>query len=298
MSFLISHEILDSVKKELTKATTSVQIITAYCRTSSFKLLDSYINKSVQNKRLLVRFRMDDVLKGSTDFDLIETAKKLGWTTYIRFDLHAKTYIVDNKRGLKVSANATNSGLGIGKVGNMEMATLVDIDEKDINKVEKLFRDAILIDQSILEKMKIQLNETKCTEKSSDYCWDVQITSLFNPKIETLFSYELPEKKEYHKGDTIAFLDSIYTNKEDFKDSLRWSTSYLWLINVLRENDGCMYFGLLSTELHNALISDPKPYRRDVKEMLANLLNIIENMSMDEIIIDRPNYSQRVRLKR
>lgn len=30
--------------------------------------------------------------------------------------------------------------------------------------------------------------------------------------------------------------------------------------------------------------------------MLANLLSIIEKLEMDEISIDRPNYSQRVRL--
>lgn len=58
-----------------------------------------------------------------------------------------------------------------------------------------------------------------------------------------------------------------------------------------------MYFGELSQNLHNALISDPKPYRRDAKQMLANLLSLIEELGMDETVIDRPNYSQRVILK-
>ena len=66
---------------------------------------------------------------------------------------------------------------------------------------------------------------------------------------------------------------------------------------MLKGNDGCMYFGELSQNLHNALISDPKPYRRDVKKMLANLLSLIEKLGMEEIVIDRPNYSQRVMLQ-
>jgi hypothetical protein len=70
----------------------------------------------------------------------------------------------------------------------------------------------------------------------------------------------------------------------------------MWLLNVLKENGGCMFFGELSQKLHNALISDPKPYRREVKQMLANLLNLIEKLDMEEITVDRPNYSQRVRL--
>lgn len=81
------------------------------------------------------------------------------------------------------------------------------------------------------------------------------------------------------------------------KETFRWSNAYLWLLNVLKENDGCMYFGAITEKLHNALVSDPKPYRRDVKQLLANLLSMIERLQMDEVIVDRPNYSQRVRLK-
>lgn len=44
------------------------------------------------------------------------------------------------------------------------------------------------------------------------------------------------------------------------------------------------------------MISDPKPYRKDVKQMLANLLTLIEKIDMEELEIDRPNYSQRVRI--
>lgn len=71
MSILFSDEILDSVRRELKSALSSVQIITAYCKESSFLHLDSYINEEVKEKRLLVRFRMDDILKGSTDFSII-----------------------------------------------------------------------------------------------------------------------------------------------------------------------------------------------------------------------------------
>ena len=58
-----------------------------------------------------------------------------------------------------------------------------------------------------------------------------------------------------------------------------------------------MYFGELSASLHNTVVSDPKPYRKDIKKMLANLLNLIEELEMEEIVIDRPNYSQRVSLR-
>ena len=49
-------------------------------------------------------------------------------------------------------------------------------------------------------------------------------------------------------------------------------------------------------KLHNALVEDPKPYRREVKELLSNLLSWVEELEMEEIVIDRPNYSQRIRI--
>lgn len=297
MSILFSNEILDSVKRELKSASSSVQIITAYCKQSSFLRLDDCISDDVKDKRLLVRFRMDDILKGSTDFSILECAMKVGWRVYIRFDLHAKTYIVDNKRCLVGSANATNSGLSIGRTGNMEMAALVDVESKDIEKISKIFDDAILVCDDILARLKLQIEAVDEEEKKEIHNWDASITTMFNPHIDTLFSYELPENFRLSRGEYFSFLDETYDGDiEKFKETFRWSNAYLWLSTTLKENGGCLYFGTLSEKLHNALISDPKPYRRDVKQMLANLLGLIEKLGMDDIIIDRPNYSQRVRI--
>lgn len=298
MAILFSNEILNSVKNELRLASDSVQIITAYCKEASLQYLDECINQNVKNKRLLVRFRMDDILKGSTDFSAVESALKNGWEVFVRFDLHAKTYIVDNKRGFIGSANVTNSGLSIGKNGNMEMATLIDMEPQDIEKIGNLFNGAIRVTAELIENMKKQLDAVNDKQYSENNHWDKTIMTLFNPRVETLFSYEMPEDFGLIEGEYFSFLDLVYTgDEEQLKLSLRWSNAYLWLIETLKENNGCIYFGELSAKLHDALVTDPKPYRREVKKMLANLLLLVETLKMEEIEIDRPNYSQRIRLK-
>lgn len=298
MAILFSNEILNSVKNELRLATDSVQIITAYCKESSLQYLDECINKNVKNKRLLVRFRMDDILKGSTDFSVVESALENGWEVYVRFDLHAKTYVVDNKRGFVGSANVTNSGLSIGKSGNMEMATLVEIEAKDIQKINNLFDGAIRVSEELIKNMKEQLKSVDRNPNSVNHNWDKSIMTLFNPRIETLFSYEMPEEFELISGEYFSFLDEVYTgDKEKLKISLRWSNAYLWLLEILKANEGCMFFGELSAKLHDALVTDPKPYRREVKQMLTNLLLLIEKLGMEDVEIDRPNYSQRIRIR-
>lgn len=298
MAILFSNEIMDAVVKELHKATDSVQIITAYCKEQTLKYLDSEINPEIQEKKLLVRFRLDDVLRGSTDFGILVYGIDHGWKMYVRFDLHAKTYIVDNKRGIVGSANATNAGLNIGKVGNMEMAAFVDIESGDIVKISGLFNDAILVDNTVLENLKRQFKSISVDESKEGYSWDESIMNLFKPHIETLFSYELPEDFELKQGEYFQFLDERYEgNIDKLKETFRWSNAYLWLLDTLGKNGGSLFFGELSANLHNAVVSDPKPYRKDIKQMLANMLRLIEELKMDEVMIDRPNYSQRVSLK-
>ncbi|MCH5250506.1 MAG: hypothetical protein J1E98_11255 [Lachnospiraceae bacterium] len=297
MAILFSKEFMDAIMHELNNASESVQIITAYCKKNTIKYLSENIAPSVSNKRLMVRFRLDDLVKGSTDFDILEYCQKTGWEVYIRFDLHAKTYIVDNRRGFVGSANATNSGLSIGRPGNIEMGTLVDIDSQDIEKVNVLFRDAILVDDVVLAKLRKQYSLVDKTEVFKTKVWDNEIVSLFQPHIESLFSYELPDCDEIIKGTYISFLDVDFDGDLDkLKETFRWSNAYIWLLNTLKDNGSVMYFGELSSKLHSVLITDPKPYRKDVKFWLGNLLDIIKQLDMEEVVIDRPNYSQRVRL--
>ena len=131
---------------------------------------------------------------------------------------------------------------------------------------------------------------------NSNVMWDKNITSLFTPHIETLFSHELPSEPTIQNLHYVPFLDQINDENTNLKECLRWSPAYMWLLKTLKDNNGCMYFGELSKSLHDSLVSDPKPYRKDVKIFLANLLSIILEMNMDEIMIDRPNHSQRIRL--
>lgn len=80
MAIIISDEIRKNICDELRNAHKSVQIITAYCKLSALDSLICCVKEQVSDKRLMVRFRLDDVVKGSTDFGVLSFAlkKKLG----------------------------------------------------------------------------------------------------------------------------------------------------------------------------------------------------------------------------
>ena len=124
------------------------------------------------------------------------------------------------------------------------------------------------------------------------------LTDMFHPTVSTLFSHELPATDIVPHTGYIDFLDiQAEQSNSEIKEAFRWSNAYLWLLDALAHNVGCLYFGAATQLLHNALVQDPRPYRRDVKLYLSNLLAWVVALDMDEIVIDRPNYSQRIMLK-
>ena len=298
MSIYIANEILEIIERELNTAKESVRIITAFCKLDAIRRLAGNVNQTVQDKKLVVRFRLDDIIGGSTDFSILDFCFENGWQVLIRFDLHAKTYIVDNRRGIIGSANATRSGMHIAGKPNLEMAALVDLTKQDLAKIDLLLADAVLVTPELASTMRAELQQQEPHDSGKGVRWSIGIESLFKPKVQTLFSHELPECGDYAIGDYIAFLDMPFTEDSGFaRERFRWCNAYLWLLNTLGEHDGELYFGELTALLHSALVEDPKPYRKDVKQLLSNLLTLIVIWEMPEIIVDRPNRSQRIRLR-
>ena len=141
MAILISDEIRDALERELQYAENSVQIISAFCKERTIERLNSLIPEGVSDRNIMLRFRMDDIVKGVTDIEAARLCIDEGWNVYFRFDLHAKTYIVDDKRGIIGSANSTNKGLSFSKASNLEIATLVDMDDvRPEDRLRDVFR--------------------------------------------------------------------------------------------------------------------------------------------------------------
>lgn len=298
MSVLMSTDIKRQIAEEAKSCNQTLQIITAFCKVKGLQFIESNIGVGVVEKRILVRFRMEDIISGATDLSIYEYAKQNNWIVYIRFDLHAKTYIFDRKRCILGSANLTGSGLQLFDSGNYEMANLFDIEPEDISKIDMLFNNAILLDDNLYLQMKKELGTVDRNEGKL-YQWSEKIQKLFLPDYNTLFADDFPEFKNYldYNNQPIGFLELKRNwDFECLQNAFRMCKAFLWLKSLVKENGYEMYFGEITANLHNALVKDPRPYRKDVKELLARLLQWIQDLEIDEVIIDRPQHSQRVRI--
>jgi len=300
MSLLFSQEIKDKLTQELYAANSQVHIVSAYCKYNAMVFVEDYINETVKQKKLLVRFAFHDIVSGATDLDVYEFCVEHGWEMYIRLDLHAKTYIFDKLRCIVGSANATSRGIGLINNSNYEIAHLTEINSSEMKKIDNLFESAILMTDELYYKMKDCLNTKTMGDISENDNWDDDILKMFIPKVDILFTYEFPNcfSLSNLKEDSLNFLFlKSGWNMDAVKTAFLSSNAFVWLEETLRKSDNKeLYFGALTALLHDTLINDPKPYRKEVKELLSNLLNWIVELGIEKIVIDRPKHSQRIRL--
>lgn len=301
MSLLSTHEVKQKIVDEVSHATDNLQIISAFCKLPAIKFIDENISRPIKSKKLMVRFLLSDILHGATDFELFDYCKANGWQLYVRFDLHAKTYIFDRKRCILGSANLTSKGLGLSLHGNYELSSFAEVGDSDLKKIDTLFDNAILMTDELYWAMKSDYEIAKQNqEPAKTFKWNTGIEQKFNPKIDLLFTYDFPSTSAPNFSDvnTFEFLEIGYIpSQEELKQAFRWSKAFLWLYNYVSScPDKTSYFGGVTAALHNTLVNDPKPYRKEVKDLLANTLGWIQALNIDDVTIDVPNYSQRIRI--
>lgn len=302
MKILKDTEIYSELIEQIQNVNTEVTIVSAFCSLDAFKRVDSYISSSVQKKRLLVRMRLADIIYHACDLELYTYCKKNNWSLYFDLDLHAKMFLMDNSKCILGSANLTNRGLGIGKKFNQEMAVSYGADEDTLIKVKKLFASAVKMTDNIYEKMKLQCSSYE-RKNEPNVKWGNEIEKLFESSIQTIFMSELPKIKytSLLKAENVHFLGNVREIENmDVENEFSNCKAYRWLLEQFqKENTNELYFGKLSALLHEVLISEPLgvPGRKEVKELLANLLDWVDNLMKDEILVDVPRHSMRVRLK-
>lgn len=293
MSLLINSEIENAIDFNAKNVLNSVTVLTGFCKERAFNNLAKSVSANVKIKKIMVRLLLSDIVSGASDLNVYVQAKKYGWDMYIKFDLHSKMYVFDDKTCILGSANLTSKGMNLSKHGNLETAIASDLDCNDIHKIESLFVNSIKMTDEIYYRMKSQIENTEVEEKVKANIWDEDIIELFKINISKIHVNEFPSNiidENAYKN-----LNSIEKNK--VKLNFINSKPYLWLKNVFRENEvNEIYFGQLSENLHNILISDSRIYRSKVKEYLNILLDWTSFLCKDEFIIDVPNYSTRVRL--
>jgi hypothetical protein len=296
--------LLDAISKLPT--TTPLVICSAFIKHAAIETLLSLRPHSAG--RVLVRWQKYDLCTGSSDLSIFNILKAKGWKLYIDTSFHGKIYSLPGVGALIGSANATKSGFSISGQRNREVCTIVSESPQVIDFIENLFAYATLVDDPLFDLIAAEVKGSELPSTGADE-WGLDILKKINPTStsELLICDFLKSNPAIFPLDDFLLLEDLdligissldKVTKEVVKKKILRVKSIAWLVDVIAAYPQGIYFGELTALLHNALMEDPTPYRSTVKNLLVNSLGWISLYCSDIVQIERPNFSQRIRLRR
>lgn len=298
---LIDSDKLKSRIAELFSNSNEIVIVSAYITAPAIQWLVS-LNTDVKNVSIVGRLSPNDLSSGASDLGALKTILENGWTLKFLSNLHAKLYLFDYQKLFVGSANFTGNGLKLSGVGNLEAVIEMNAGEKDLDFIAHILNSATAITHDSLDMM-AELIETVSWKSDFDELqfWPEHIFPGTDELFVSDFPLALPGEnaEEYFSNPSLPFA-IFYIYKRDLHSAsafFRKTKAFNWLLSELvYADDQQLYFGELTARLHDALADDPAPYRRDVKDLLSNLLAYIEHLDIESIKISRPRHSQLVKL--
>jgi len=295
----------------LENSTKSVIILSAYVKAIGVDWLKEKIGEKDIKCTIVARWDKGDLAQGSSDLECYYLAKENGWTFKVLKDLHAKVMLVDNDILFVGSPNLT--GMSLVPVANQEIGIKVQALEEDLKIINQLIDDAALVNDAIIKELEEWKKNLPKIEKPKIPNFPQIVNDSFKEKFNKLWVNNFPwsniqyllenvDKKEDNIIHDLDLFGLTNVNKKDLENELNesflQSKIFNWLIKKLEaEENKEIYFGRLSSIIHDGLVDDPKPYRQDVKLLQANLYDYIKYFKPVNVICDQPNFSERLSLK-
>jgi hypothetical protein len=297
-----------------------ILVISAYLTVDGLRALlaDVAPNNRV---RILVRWQPNDLVTGASDLASFDFANERGWEFFASPSLHAKAFVFGEAAIFMGSANLTRNGfaLGVGR-GNTEMLTQVPNTTQNTELLRRMFMDGLKVDAELAKQIRTwlagqtvpvvdnmldlgsawpleararALRQQALSSLTVSECFMTDGSGLYAPRDQQTALSDA----QRHDLSLLGQLES--TQPTQITHAFRQTKIFQWLEQQLtRAPNRELYFGTLSVALHEALIDDPRPYRRDVKTLVVHLLAWLKAVPDCGVQVDRPNHSERLRFAR
>lgn len=287
----------------------SVIILSAYVKEVGIKWIHEQITNSKVECTIVVRWDKGDLAQGSSDLDCYLLAKEKNWNFKILKDLHAKVMLVDNYDLFIGSPNLTGHGLSLVPVSNKEIGVKLMATEQDIHIIKNLIEDACEVNDLLFNHLKNWKNSLPLVKKIEYPDFPQEVKDKLKENYKKIWVHNFPwstpdellnivktnENINHDLGLFGLSIDNI--NGPKLRKAFSKSKIFKWFLSqISKQKEKEIYFGNLSSIINNSLLDDPKPYRKEIKELQKNFYAFLKAFDYGEIKLDRPNHSERVRL--
>ena len=313
-SSLLGTETFRNLLGEALKdAKKSVVVLSAYVKSVGIKWLQEQLQGKDVKCTIITRWTKGDLAQGSSDLECYDLSKEKNWNFKILNDLHAKVMLIDNEILFLGSPNLTGAGMSLIPVSNQEIGIKTKALDKDLQVISQLSEEAALVNDQIIEELKGWQKTLPKIEKPKIPDFPTMVKESLKEKFNKLWVHNFPWTdirfllKNYGKKDTdivhdLELFGVVNTNpseiEKEIKENFLKSKIFNWLIARLKKSENQeIYFGSLSSIIHDSLLDDPTPYRKNVKKLQVNLYSFLKYYKPNNIIIDIPKTrSERIKL--
>ena len=287
-NILDANSLRAEINEELVESY-SINLLSAYVTTAGVNWL---IDVLPADAKLTVvgRFIPRDFKTGASEIEAIRTLLAAGHTVKALGSLHAKILTVDDKTMFLGSANYTARGLGLIEAHNLEASVKLELSPTSQKFISNVIKNALNITSDILDQFEeYLLNVDDIVDDIKGSEWPV---TLFE-SIDSLYVKDFPLSKVSEDNEIYTeYPDSDYSRLYESRNNytlsrsvFRSSRSYIWLIQILSQEENLqgVSFGRLSSLMHDALLDDPAPYRRTVKDLQLNFYSYIKVYADDVV---------------
>jgi len=277
----------------------SLLLSSAFIKLKALEELSEKINSNVEVS-IVSRWKKQDILVGASDVEVYEYCRDRGWRFGVDQNFHGKLYLIDELQIFLGSANLTGNGLGFNSSPNYEFGTVFSAEQADMDKLNAFLRDEVRwLDDELYCAICSDIEASSRTGETLDNAsWSVQVESLINTPVNFLWVHDLPFvtpndllsldlncDAARHDFEMLN-LDVDRLSRKDLISQYKRSRVYSWLLNQLSGGIE-LRFGTLTRALHDALLDDPSPYRKDVKGLLSNIFEWVKFMPEDFVATKR-----------
>jgi hypothetical protein len=305
----LSNGIIDFIKRS-----NNIYILSPYIKQNTLVEL-IMLNQNIS--AVFVRWEPKDLIVGSSDLEIYTVLKGKGIPLFRNPRIHLKAYLDDYNRCFLTTANISSRALNIPPHDsyNYELGAIVE----NLNIQDRLYfsmieNESILITDSIYLQIKEQLSKFSKEDLTKDFDLKLEntdkaflISSLpLSETVEVLYQIYL-EQGDYDLEtincalhDLALFKIPFGLNYSDFRNQLSNSFFNQEFVKSFLKNlevNGEIYFGSAKEWIHKNCEDVPLPRRWEITRNIQILYRWIIDLGNGKYEVDRPNYSERLRIK-
>jgi|LWDU01.1.fsa_nt_gi hypothetical protein len=300
---LNEQEVQIEIANSLRECKNSIIILSAFIKHNAFEWFKEQIESIDIEVIVVARWRLDDLIAKVSDLSIYRQCQELGWTFKVDERLHSKLFLIDSSIAFIGSSNLTGAGLGLTEKSNFELSTKIEVTDIDIDKVHKYIDSCTTMTDGLYGQMKSIVDSVEFPKKMPQK-WPLSIKSLLEQKVDYLWVDELlftspnSSNSDDIKHDlSLLELDSLDKDMDLLRVKFTELRIVKWLKSqLLKEETKSLRFGKISSLLHDALLNNPKPYRKEVKDFQVNLFNWLKYLNLNEFKIEKYNHSESIYL--